>query len=100
MHWRNALALALLCAAPALQAADRYPGYGVVQSITPIGPEQQTQSASAGSSSPRSTRPAAHGYLIKVKMDDGRYQIRQVEKKRVRVGERVLVTNVGDVLPE
>jgi hypothetical protein len=78
--------------------AERRPGYGVVQSITPVRAAPAEESASAGSSS----SPAAPrtSYLVRVKLDDGSIQIRQLKKRNVAVGKRVLVTNAGDVLPE
>ncbi len=105
MRLRFTLFAVFLSAAPALFAADQYPGYGVVQSIVPVHPRLADQSASAGSSARSSSgrgasRRAVRGYLVKVRMDDGRYQIRQVKKREVRVGERVLITNAGDVVPD
>jgi uncharacterized OB-fold protein len=76
--------------------AERRPGYGVVESVTPIRVAPAEESASAGSSS----RGSAPGYLVRVKLDDGSIQIRQLKKRNVAVGKRVLVTNAGDVLPE
>jgi hypothetical protein len=79
-------------------AAQERPGYGVVESITPLRDVPAEDSASAGSSAP-SLAPTT--YLVRVRMDDGSIQIRQVRKKRsVAVGKRVLITNAGDVLPE
>jgi uncharacterized OB-fold protein len=77
-------------------AAERRPGYGVVESITPIRRAPAEESASAGSSS----RASAPEYLVRVRLDDGSIQIRQLKKPNVAVGKRVLVTNAGDVLPE
>ncbi len=80
-------------------AADQAPGYGVVQSITRLPPGTPAeQSASTGSSSAPAKRKTV--YLVRVKMDDGSYQVREVARTPVRVGQRVLVTNAGDVLPE
>lgn len=91
---RTALAALLLAALPAVAGND-YPGYGVVQSIKRLSPEP---SASAGASAPGKKRAAT--YLVRVKMDDGSVQVRQVKSRDVGVGQRVLVTNAGDVLPE
>jgi len=95
---RTAFAVLISCfffdAWPAMAAND-YPGYGVVQSIKPLKPEP---SASAGSSSPG--KPARETYLMRIRMDDGRIQVRQVKKREVKIGQRVIVTNAGDVLPE
>ena len=92
---RTALAALLLAAAPAIASND-YPGYGTVQSIKRLAPEP---SASAGASSAPDKRPAGT-YLVRVRMDDGTIQVRQVRKREVATGQRVLVTNAGDVLPE
>ncbi len=80
-------------------AADQTPGFGVVQSIIRLPPSTPAeQSASTGSSSAPAKRKTV--YLVRVKMDDGSYQVREVAHSRVRVGQRVLVTNAGDVLPD
>jgi hypothetical protein len=78
-------------------AAERRPGYGVVESITPIRAAPAEESSSAGASAPAAARTR---YLVRVKLDDGSIQIRQLKKPNVAVGKRVLVTNAGDVLPE
>jgi len=80
---------------------EQGPGYGVVQSITPVRAEPAEESASAGSSAP--ARPQT-SYLVRVEMDDGSIQIRQLKARSVArgvaTGKRVLITNAGDVLPE
>ena len=73
-------------------AAEERPGYGVVESIVTLPPEE---SASAGASS-----AAAKRFLIRVRMDDGSVQVRSVEEREVREGQRVLITNAGDIVPE
>lgn len=93
------LALAVLAATPApAGGADEHPGYGVVQSLTRLPPDPGAESASAGATAPR--RPPRPTWLVKVKLDDGSIQIREVKRREVKVGQRVLVTNAGDVLPE
>jgi hypothetical protein len=77
--------------------AEQRPGYGVVESITRVSAAPAEESASAGSSAP--SRPRIT-YLVRVKLDDGSIQIRQLKKRSVAAGERVLITNAGDVLPE
>jgi hypothetical protein len=91
-----AFAAAVQCAAP--QAADQGPGYGKVQSITRLPAQPAEPSASTGASAPSKAR--AQTYLMRIRMDDGRIQVRQVRKREVAVGQRVLVTNAGEVLPE
>jgi hypothetical protein len=95
------LAIVLLMAVlgPA-RAADQAPGYGVVQTITRLPAGTPEQSASTGASSAPSKGKRKAVYLVRVKMDDGSYQVREVARTPVRVGQRVLVTNAGDVLPE
>jgi hypothetical protein len=91
-----------LAADSATPVAERRPGYGVVESITPVhAPPPADESSSAGSSAPASERaPARTTYLVRVRLDDGSVQIRQLKKPSVRVGRRVLITNAGEVLPE
>jgi hypothetical protein len=73
----------------------------VVESVAPIRAAPAEESASAGSSAPApSTR-----YLVRVRMDDGSIQIRELKKRSaapggIAEGKRVLITNAGDVLPE
>lgn len=80
--------------------AHERPGYGVVESIRVIPPEA---SASAGASG--AADKAQPRYLVRVRMDDGSVQVRSVElrsgiRHEVRAGQRVLVTNAGDIVPE
>ena len=88
------LALLLLLFSLKGFAAD-HPGYGVVESVSKVPPP--APSASTGASAPRH---AAGRYLVTVRLDDGTVQIRTVRKLEVRKGERVLVTNAGDVVPD
>ncbi len=80
-------------------AADQGPGYGVVQSITRLPARPAAPSASAGGSAPSKAKRTAT-YLVRVKMDDGSYQVREVTRREVGIGQRVLITNAGDVVPE
>lgn len=72
----------------------QHPGYGVVESVTRVDPEE---SASAGASVPARAAPT---FLIRVKLDDGSIQIRNIRKPAFAPGERVFITNAGDVVPE
>lgn len=100
------LVAALICTP--LHAAqddnDRYPGYGVVESVTPLVPAAKKpaeESATAGSSAATgSSAPARRMYRVRVRMDDGRVQTRDVPKPPVSSGDRVLLTNSGDVVPD
>ena len=96
---KSALFSLLLACAAAVHAAPPGPGYGKVQSIIPLQAQPAEPSASAGGSSPSKARPT-QAYLMRIRMDDGRIQVRQVKRREVAVGQRVLVTNAGDVLPE
>ena|SRR6185369_10577875 len=100
MRSKFALLLVLLGAgmAHAATPANDVPGYGVVQSVTRVQPPKAEPSASAGASAAR--KPAAQTYLVRVRLDDGSVQVRQVKNRAPRIGERVLVTNAGDVVPE
>lgn len=87
--------------AAATPPAEERPGYGVVESVVALDPGEAEASASAGAS--RDVPPGmrkAERYLIRVRMDDGTVQIRSVAKREVREGERVLITNAGDIVPE
>jgi hypothetical protein len=88
------LATAFVC--PVFAAADGRPGYGVIESVAPL---RSSESASAGASAPSAGNRAAV-YLVRVRMNDGAIQIRQVKKHKFAVGERVLLTNAGDVVPD
>lgn len=90
------VAIALLAAAPTF-AQDLPPGYGVVESVTRI--PRAGESASAGASGPRRA-PGKAQYLVRVRMDDGSIQVRTVKRAEVKPGQRALVTNAGDVVPE
>jgi hypothetical protein len=84
-------------------AAAQSPGYGVVESVTRISREAGEESASAGASRPASqpaSKKAAGRYLVRVRMDDGSVQVRSVKRAEVRAGQRALITNAGDVVPE
>ncbi|MGE5641071.1 MAG: hypothetical protein ACM30H_13345 [Clostridia bacterium] len=81
-------------------AAGQAPGFGVVQSITRLPAAAPEESASSGASSAPSKAKRKALYLVRVKMDDGSYQVREVARRPARIGQRVLVTNAGDVLPE
>jgi hypothetical protein len=94
--------ICLLFSLPAWAQAQG-PGYGVVESVTPIARPAE-ESASAGGSRPPVTKEArrksARNYLVRVRMDDGSIQVRTVRRAEVRAGQRALITNAGDVVPE
>lgn len=98
---RLLVAISLLFSCP-LAGAQPYqpPGYGVVQSVTPIPAPPAEESASAGASAPEARKKHAERYLVRVRMDDGTIQVRSVKRAEVKPGQRALVTNAGDVIPE
>lgn len=99
------LALALLAAstagasdpAPRATAGEQHPGYGVVEMITPLRRAAEPSASAGASAAPRRD---ATGWLVKVRMDDGTIQVREIRERTVAVGHRVLLTNAGDVLPD
>ncbi len=94
---RAALLFPLLCFSLLAAGEDQRPGYGVVQSVTPVVKAQP--SASAGASAPASPHGPI-GYRVRVRLDDGTIQFRVVKKPAFAPGERVLLTNAGDVVAE
>jgi hypothetical protein len=85
------LLLGLSLVATAAFAAEPHPGYGVVKLVDRIAAKE---SATAGASKPSSRR-----YLVKVRLDDGSTQVRTVKgPHKLKAGDRVLVTNAGDVV--
>ena len=75
------------------------PGYGVVESVTEVQVVSRSRSAAAGGSAQgaKSTRPM---YRIAVRMPDGSLQVRDLDKPEFKVGDNVLLTNAGDILPD
>ncbi len=87
---------------PAAALGQQPPGYGVVESVTPVSRAPAEESASAGGSRPPVTQQARQkrNYLVRLRMDDGSIQVRSVRRAEVKAGQRALVTNAGDVVPE
>ena len=88
------LVLAWSFAASAADPEPR-PGYGVVEAITPV--RSAPESASTGASAP-AHRAAL--YRVRVRLDDGSLQVRTLRKPAFAAGDRVLLTNAGDVVPD
>jgi hypothetical protein len=84
--------------AAATPADQERPGYGVVESITALRPAPAEESASAGASAPGRRKAAGGTYLVRVRLDDGSIQIRNVKKRAYKVGDRVLISNAGDIV--
>lgn len=77
-------------------AKEMQPGYGVVESVTPvrIAPER---SAAAGGTAPKESRPV---YRVAVRMPDGSMQYRDLDRPEFEAGDHVLLTNAGDIVPD
>jgi hypothetical protein len=78
---------------------DMQPGYGVVESIAEVRVVSGERSAAAGGSAPgdNAGRPA---YRVGVRLADGSLQYRDLDKPEFKVGDNVLLTNAGDVVPD
>ena len=82
---------------------DMRPGYGRVESITEVRVAPRERSAAAGGSAPASQHAAADArpaYRVAVRMADGSLQHRDLSKPEFRVGDNVLLTNAGDIVPD
>ncbi|HUQ73156.1 MAG TPA: hypothetical protein VM183_00415 [Burkholderiales bacterium] len=82
---------------------EMQPGYGVVESITEVRVVSSERSAAAGGSAPSDSSAASQGrpaYRIGVRLADGTLQYRDLHKPEFKVGDNVLLTNAGDVVPD
>lgn len=81
-----------------VKTEDMKPGYGVVESVTEVTLVRE-RSAAAGGSAPgaSSGRPM---YRVAVRMPDGSLQFRDLDKPEFKVGDNVLLTNAGDIVPD
>ncbi|MFN2644066.1 MAG: hypothetical protein ABR570_03670 [Burkholderiales bacterium] len=85
-------------------SAQMRPGYGVVESVTAVrvAPERSRdssdRSAAAGGTAPATA--AKPMYRVAVRLPDGSLQYRDIEKPEFRVGDDVLLTNAGDIVPD
>jgi hypothetical protein len=75
-------------------AEEQRPGYGVVEAVTPV---KMEPSATAGASAPAKAKGK---YRVRVRLDDGTIQYRTLKRRQFSAGDRVLLTNAGDVVPE
>jgi hypothetical protein len=82
-----------------IPAQEMRPGYGVVESVRPVTVSPHERSAAAGGSAPSSdaARPV---YRVGVRLADGTLQYRDLDKPEFKVGDNVLLTNAGDVVPD
>lgn len=82
-----------------IPAEEMHPGYGVVESIKEVKLASGEPSAAAGGSAPSANdvRPV---YRVGVRLADGTLQYRDLDKPEFKVGDNVLLTNAGDVVPD
>ena len=80
-------------------AKEMKPGYGVVASVTEVQVMARDRSAAAGGSAQGETTFLPM-YRIGVRMPDGSMQYRDLDKPEFKVGDNVLLTNAGDILPD
>ena len=78
-------------------AKQMKPGYGVVQSVTPIWLRERSAAAGGSAQGASSARPM---YRIGVRMPDGSLQYRDLDKPEFKAGDNVLLTNAGDIVPD
>ncbi len=76
------------------------PGYGVVESVTEVQLLSRERSAAAGGGSAQGATSTKPMYRIGVRMADGNLQVRDLDKPEFEVGDNVLLTNAGDILPD
>ena len=79
-----------------IEARAMQPGYGVVESVSEVRLVPKERSAAAGGSSAEG-KPV---YRIGVRLADGSLQYRDLDKPEFKVGDNVLLTNAGDILPD
>jgi hypothetical protein len=92
-----ALALAEAPAVSPIPAADKRPGYGVVEKVQEVRLVPGEASASAGASRATAAQPA---YRVTVRLPDGSLQQRDLHKPEFKPGDKVLLTNAGDIVPD
>ena len=86
-----------------LSSKDMQPGYGVVESIQEVRLAAGERSAAAGGSAPSAAGARPEGrpaYRVGVRLADGTLQFRDLDKSEFKVGDNVLLTNAGDVVPD
>lgn len=78
------------------------PGYGRVETITEVRVAPRERSAAAGGSaqSAEKSDAARPAYRVGVRMADGTLQYRDLAKPEFKVGDNVLLTNAGDIVPD
>ena len=79
-------------------AKQMKPGYGVVESVTEVQLVSERSAAAGGSA--QAAKSAKPMYRVGVRMPDGSLQYRDLDKPEFKVGDNVLLTNAGDILPD
>ena len=74
------------------------PGYGVVQSVTPVRLAAERSAAAGGTTA--GAPPERQMYRVSVRMPDGSIQYRDLDRPEFKAGDHVLLTNAGDVVPD
>ena len=79
-----------------IETKQMQPGYGVVEKVSEVKlmPREERSAAAGGSSEGRPV------YRVTVRMADGTVQQRDLDKPEFKVGDNVLLTNAGDILPD
>ena len=85
--------------AQSVPSAQMKPGYGVVESVTPVR-RMPERSAAAGGSAAASGARGKPMYRVGVRLPDGSVQFRDLDKPEFRIGDNVLLTNAGDIVPD
>ena len=80
-----------------IEAKEMQPGYGVVEKVSEVHLLPKERSAAAGGSSASDGKPV---YRVTVRMADGSVQQRDLDKPEFKIGDNVLLTNAGDILPD
>jgi hypothetical protein len=78
-------------------AKDMRPGYGVVESVTPVRVVAERSAAAGGTAAASAERQV---YRVSVRMPDGKVQYRDLDRPEFKAGDHVLLTNAGDVVPD
>jgi hypothetical protein len=81
-----------------IRAKEMQPGYGVVQSVTRVRVQRERSAAAGGSAG--SAERARPMYRVAVRLPDGSLQYRDLDRPEFNVGDNVLLTNAGDILPD
>jgi len=78
------------------------PGYGRVESVTEVrvAAKRERSAAAGGSAQSEKSAEARPAYRVGVRMADGTLQYRDLERPEFKVGDDVLLTNAGDIVPD